>query len=70
MSTDIVKFQTDSTGQTLKMFYPGALLLFLSLCLPLMVAVFIAWYGVYWWIDRKEVEQRQRRLQVDMLKQP
>ncbi|KAE9381149.1 hypothetical protein N431DRAFT_538899 [Stipitochalara longipes BDJ] len=69
MSTDIVKFQTDSTGHTLKIFYPGALKLFLSMCLPLMVAVFISWYGVYWWIDRNEVEKRQKQLQVDMLKQ-
>jgi hypothetical protein len=62
MSTDIVKFQINNAGQTLKVFQLGALLLFLSLCLPLMVVVFVAWYGVYWWIDRKEAEQQQRQL--------
>jgi len=62
MSTDIVVFQTDDAGETVKLFHVDALLLFLAICLPLMVVVFVAWYGVYWWIDRKEGEQRQRQL--------
>jgi hypothetical protein len=67
MSTDIVVFQTDNAGETVKSFHLDALLLFLSICFPLMVVVFAAWYGVYWWIDKKEGEQRQR--QLDMSKQ-
>jgi hypothetical protein len=62
MSTDIVVFQTDDAGETVKLFHVDALLLFMAICLPLMVVVFVAWYGVYWWIDRKEGEQRQRQL--------
>jgi hypothetical protein len=59
MSTDIVKFQTDNNGQTQKVFHLEALQLFLSICLPMVVVVFVAWYGVYWWIDQKEARQRQ-----------
>lgn len=59
MGTDIVKFQTDSNGQTQKEFHLDALQLFLTICLPMMVMVFVAWYGVYWWIDRKEAEQKR-----------
>jgi hypothetical protein len=67
MSTDIVVFQTNNTGETVKVFHMDALLLFLAICLPLMVAVFVAWYGVYWWIDRKEGLQRQRQLDMSEL---
>jgi hypothetical protein len=64
MSTDIVTFQTGTDGQTQKVFQLDALQLFLAICLPMMVVVFVAWYGVYWWVDQKEAEQQQRQLDI------
>jgi hypothetical protein len=68
MSTDIVTFQTGTDGQTQKVFQLDALQLFLAICLPMMVVVFVAWYGVYWWVDQKEAEQQQQR-QLDISEQ-
>jgi hypothetical protein len=62
MSTDIVRFQLGNDGETQKLFQVDALQLFLAICLPLMVVVFVAWYGVYWWVDQKEAEERRLRL--------
>jgi nitrate reductase NapE component len=64
MSTDIVRFQTGNDGQTQKVFQLDALQLFLAICLPMMAVVFVAWYGVYWWVNQEEAGQRQRRLNV------
>jgi len=36
--------------------------LFLAIYLPMMFVVFVAWYGVYWWVDQKEAEHQQRLL--------
>ncbi|KAF8848377.1 hypothetical protein BDZ45DRAFT_732967 [Acephala macrosclerotiorum] len=44
---------------TQKVFQLGALQLFLAICLPMMIIVLMAWYGTYWWIERKEVESQQ-----------
>jgi hypothetical protein len=63
MSTDIVKFQTDSAGNTQEVFHLGALRLFLTICLPMMLLTFIAWYGVYWWVNRIDKKKRQAKLE-------
>jgi len=62
MSTDIVSFKTGEDGQSRKVFQWHALQLFLAICLPMMFVVFVAWYGVYWWVDQKEAEHQQRLL--------
>ena len=62
MSTDILRLQLGNDGETQKLFQIDALQLFLAICLPLMVVVFVAWYGVYWWVDQKEAEERRLRL--------
>jgi hypothetical protein len=54
MSTDIIHFQTGSTGKSEKTFQLGALQLFLAISFPLMFLTFAAWYGVYWWVNRKD----------------
>lgn len=63
MSTDIVQFQTNSDGQSEEVFSSGALQLFVTICLPLMLATFIAWYGVYWWVNRKDEQKRKNQLE-------
>jgi O-glycosyl hydrolase len=60
MSTDIVKFQTDTNGKSRKIFHLDALQLFLTIALPMMITVFAAWYAVYWWINRKEESKRHK----------
>ncbi|CAG8952521.1 hypothetical protein HYFRA_00009625 [Hymenoscyphus fraxineus] len=62
MSTDIVKFETDDRGISQKVFHLDALQLFMMIALPLMLSTFAAWYGVYWWIDRKEEMKRSSEL--------
>jgi hypothetical protein len=64
MSTDIVTFQRGNDGQSQKVFQLDALQLFLTICLPMMVVVFVAWYGVYWWVDQEQTKRRQRRLDI------
>ncbi|PVH83609.1 hypothetical protein DL98DRAFT_569681 [Cadophora sp. DSE1049] len=44
MSTDIVKFQSDT-----RMFQQGALQLYLALTIPFTVVTFLVWYGMYLW---------------------
>ena len=62
MSTDIVHWQTDDNGQSQKIFQLGALQTFMTICLPMMLGTFVAWYGVYWWVDRKETLKRRGQL--------
>lgn len=54
MSTDIVHWQDSK-----KIVQLGAIVIYLELTLPLMLVTFGAWYGVYWWVNRKERRQRQ-----------
>lgn len=54
MSTDIVHFQTTSSGTSTRTVQLGALRLFIAISLPLMLITFSAWYVVYWWVDRIE----------------
>lgn len=61
MSTDIVRFEKDNAGKSSKIFQLGAIQLYLAITLPLTFLVFVAWYGVYWWVDKKEVVNRRRR---------
>ena len=52
MSTDIFKpTNTGLFGNTIKI---GALRLYISISLPLVVMTLFAWYGYYWWETRKE----------------
>jgi len=64
MSTDIVQYQVDSSGNSQEVFQRGALQLYLAITLPMMLVTFGSWYGVYFYVDRKEkkkfVEKRER----------
>lgn len=62
MSTDIISFQTDSEGKSQEVFRSDALRVFIAISLPLMVASFVAWYGVYWWVNRKVERKCRSRL--------
>lgn len=62
MSTDIIKFETNDNGISQKIFHMDALRLFMMIALPMMLSTFAAWYGVYWWIDRKEELKRRSEL--------
>ena len=54
MSTDIVKFRINKSGLLENSVQLGALQLYIVVSLPLMLITFLAWYGVYWWVNRKE----------------
>jgi hypothetical protein len=54
MSTDIVQYQVAADGKSQEIFQLGALQLYLAITLPMMLLTFGAWYGVYFWVDRKE----------------
>jgi hypothetical protein len=54
MSTDIIHFYTTDAGESQTVYQKGALQLYLAISLPLMLLTFTAWYGVYWWVNRKD----------------
>jgi hypothetical protein len=54
MSTDIVQYQVGVDGNSYEIFQLGALQLYLAITLPMMFLTFAAWYGVYFFVDRKE----------------
>lgn len=54
MSTDIVQYQVSADGKSQEIFQLGALQLYLAITLPMMLLTFASWYGVYFWVDRKE----------------
>ena len=60
MSTDIIRFTDPTTGASIKNFSLGALQLYLTIMVPMMVVTFAAWYGVYWWVDRKQKADARR----------
>jgi len=52
MSTDIIKFQDSQ-----KIFSLGALQLYLAITLPMMALTFVAWWIVYWYVNRRQDSQ-------------
>lgn len=55
MSTDIIQYSLDpASGVLQKQFSLPALKLYLVITLPMMAATFVAWYCVYWWINKKD----------------
>ena len=52
MSTDIVTWQT--TQESGQVFQPGALKLYLAITIPMMAVTFAAWWGVYWYVNRRQ----------------
>ena len=52
MSTDI--FNVTNTGLFGNTIQLGALKLYITISLPLVLLTLLAWYGVYWWETRKE----------------
>ncbi|KAF2191006.1 hypothetical protein K469DRAFT_696760 [Zopfia rhizophila CBS 207.26] len=55
MSTDIIKFETNNTQH----FQPQGLKVYLGICVPLMVATFLAWYFVYKSTNKGERPENQ-----------
>jgi hypothetical protein len=62
MSTDIIKFQLSSSGESQKVFQLDAVQLYLEITIPLTFLVFISWYGVYRWVDRQEQLNKSKQL--------
>jgi hypothetical protein len=61
MSTDIIQFEVDNdTGVQQRLYSSQALYLFLSVSLPMMCLVFVAWYCIYWWVNHKDKVRIQR----------
>ena len=61
MSTDIVRFQTSTPGNSGKTVQLGALQLYLAITLPMMVVTFLGWYIVYWWVNHKDKRRLHAR---------
>jgi hypothetical protein len=61
MSTDIIQFQITETGKSQEVFQLGALQIYLAITVPMMLATFASWYGVYIWVDRKEKAKVRRK---------
>lgn len=57
MSTDIVHWRNDT-----KKFQPGALHIYLALCIPFMVATFIVW-AVFQWRERRNEDFQTNQAQ-------
>jgi hypothetical protein len=65
MSTDIVKFQTESatgSGKLRRVYSSGALKLFVEITVPLMAATLVAWFVAAWWIDRRQKRAVEREV--------
>ncbi|KAL2073992.1 hypothetical protein VTL71DRAFT_7770 [Oculimacula yallundae] len=56
MSTDIIRFP--SQQESGRVFQNGALQLWLIITLPLMAATFIAWWVVYWCVNRRQEQKK------------
>ncbi|KAL1635092.1 hypothetical protein SLS56_001844 [Neofusicoccum ribis] len=54
MSTDIIRWQSDGGNSLEKTVSTGALEFFMSITIPLMLVTFTCWYGVYWWVNKRE----------------
>lgn len=59
MSTDVVKFDSTESGSDQRIVRPKAVEFYLIVSLPLVVGVFVAWYGFYVWESRKERQAHQ-----------
>lgn len=55
MSTDIIRFNANNTQD----FQVQGLKLYLGICLPLMLITFSGWYGVYWWVNKRQKGQAE-----------
>jgi hypothetical protein len=53
MSTDIIHFNANNTQD----FQVQGLKVYLGICLPLMFITFLGWYGVYWWVNKRQKGQ-------------
>ncbi|KAI9780709.1 MAG: hypothetical protein M1816_002758 [Peltula sp. TS41687] len=53
MSTDIVRFPKPDSGKPQRTVSFAALQLFMAISIPLMFLSFVAWWGVYKWVNRK-----------------
>jgi len=57
MSTDIIQYSKTPSGASQEDFSSQALRLYLSITLPMTAVVFMAWYVVAWWVDKKMTVQ-------------
>ena len=55
MSTDILQFsKIPNTKDYEEEYSSAALKRYVSVTLPLMALTFLAWWVLYWWVDRKQ----------------
>ena len=67
MSTDIIRWQTNATGQSERLYQSGALGVYLAITIPMMVIAFGAWRVVYEWMrykERKDVRKTQSEIKA------
>ena len=67
MSTDI--FNATNTGWFGNTIELGALRLYITISLPLVLMTLLAWYGVHWWETRKEELCEEQCIQVSYIVQ-
>jgi hypothetical protein len=55
MSTDILKYsKIPGTNSYEEDYSKEALLRYVSITLPLMAVTFLAWWVLYWWVNKKQ----------------
>ncbi|KAL8893307.1 MAG: hypothetical protein Q9192_005397 [Flavoplaca navasiana] len=59
MSTDIIRWDTGK-----KEYQPGALHVYLAICLPFMATTFIFW-GAYQWLERRKERHQQEKAEAE-----
>jgi hypothetical protein len=67
MSTDIIAWETNTAGESQRVYQPGALALYLAITVPIMAVTFGAWRAVYEWMkwkERKEAEKAKNETKV------
>ncbi|KAL8837662.1 MAG: hypothetical protein Q9176_005579 [Flavoplaca citrina] len=64
MSTDIIRWDTGT-----KDYQPGALRVYLAICLPFMATTFIFW-GAYQWLERRKERQRKEKAEAQPANSP
>jgi hypothetical protein len=57
MSTSIIQYDKEGNEN----FQYRALKLYLAITLPLMFVTFASWYGMAWWVDRREKAEREKK---------
>lgn len=63
MSTSIIQFDPDEHGGFKKLYSSEALRFFFKVSAPLMIVTFIAWYGIYLWVNHRQRIRKMKFMQ-------